>query len=173
MHITGRLFAVGVALLPAFAQAQPAPEPPLDPPDRVEQTLPREQAGERLVLATLRAAAGFRPKEGEFYCYRYVKLGVRSALGATLTGVHAYQAANQLAQSPCFREIGIARRQLKPEDVPRGAVVVWQPTSSYPSGHIFVSMGRGQEVSDRIRPMSTHYGSTARVFVPQDQCQGP
>ena len=171
MRIRNRLLAAGMAALSACAQAQPAPEPQ----DTAQIGAPEREAGDKLVQATLRAAARFQPKAEELFCYRYVKLGVQSALGASLTGLHAYQAAEQLAQSPCFRELGGARKQLNPEEIPRGAVVVWQPTRKYPSGHIFVSMGKGREISDRIRPMSTNYGSSARVFIPQAGCllRGP
>lgn len=170
MNLSGRLFAVGMSLLPTFVQGQQPPEPPLEPVDRYEQSIPimHQPSAERLVKSTVKAAASFKPKENEFYCYRYVKQGVRTALGVSLTGVHAYQAAEQLANSPCFKEIGGPRKSFRPEEAPRGAVVVWQASKKYPSGHIFVSMGKGQEVSDRIRPMATQYGSVARIFLPQE-----
>ena len=126
--------------------------------------------GDHLAEATLKAASTFKPKPNERYCYRYVKMGVRSAMGVSLTGGHAYMAAAQLAKSSCFLESGKPQKQLNPQDIPRGAVVVWSPTAKSRSGHIYVSLGDGREVSDRIRSLTVRYGSQARIFIPQEHC---
>lgn len=168
MKILVNSIALALASVPNGAPLPP-PAPasaPLAPPeDKVEIN-----AGERLAEATLDAASTFRPKGNERYCYRYVKMGVKTALGVALTGGHAYQAAAQLAQSPCFTELGKPVRTLNPEDLPRGTVVVWSARKKHSSGHIFVSLGDGREVSDRIRNINLRYGSVARIFVPSNAC---
>lgn len=99
-------------------------------------------------------------------CYRFVKEGL-AAEGVNLTGRHAYMAADQLAVNPNFEEVRVNRDQL--DDLPAGAVVVWDRNlrANHPSGHISVSLGDGREVSDRIRPQTTAYRSTFRVFLPE------
>ncbi|MFN8609498.1 MAG: hypothetical protein U0931_18310 [Vulcanimicrobiota bacterium] len=167
MKVLGNAIALSLASVPSAPPAPPPPpvEAPPPPADKVEL-----EAGSRVADATLAAAANFRPKKNQYYCYRYVKMGLRSALGVALTGTHAYQAAAQLAKSPCFKELGKPTRVLNPADLPRGAVVVWQPRPHHPSGHIFVSLGDGQEISDRIRITNLSYGSTARIFIPSNDC---
>ncbi len=168
MKIIGSSIALALASVP---QAAPPPPPapaaaPLLPPEDQVQL----NAGDQLAQATLDAASTFKPKGNERYCYRYVKMGMKTALGVTLTGGHAYQAAAQLAHSPCFTELGKPVRTLNPEDLPRGTVVVWSPYKKHRSGHIFVSLGDGREVSDRIRTINVRYGSVARIFVPSNDC---
>ena len=168
MKIIGSSIALALASLPQGAPAAPPPAaaaPLLPPEDGVELN-----AGEQLAQATLDAASTFKPKGNERYCYRYVKMGMKTALGVSLTGGHAYQAAAQLAHSPCFTELGKPVRTLNPEDLPRGTVVVWSPRKKHSSGHIFVSLGDGREVSDRIRTINVRYGSVARIFVPSNDC---
>jgi hypothetical protein len=167
---------LGTIALALASVPQGAPPPPpapvsaaLAPPeDKVELN-----AGDQLAQATLDAASSFKPKGNERYCYRYVKMGMQTALGVTLTGGHAYQAAAQLAHSPCFTELGKPVRTLNPEDLPRGTVVVWSPRKGHSSGHIFVSLGEGREVSDRIRTTNLRYGSVARIFIPSNECARP
>lgn len=110
---------------------------------------------------------------GTGYCYQYVAQAIHAHLPAFLTGNHAYLAADQLALSPHFKELGIAPEQLP--FLPAGAVVVWGQGSSV-SGHISIADGRGNEVSDHIEPqMRAHYGGgLPRVFVPVpfDSAQG-
>ena len=168
MKIIGSSIALALASLPQGAPAAPPPAaaaPLLPPEDGVELN-----AGEQLAQATLDAASTFKPKGNERYCYRYVKMGMKTALGVSLTGGHAYQAAAQLAHSHCFTELGKPVRTLNPEDLPRGTVVVWSPRKKHSSGHIFVSLGDGREVSDRIRTINVRYGSVARIFVPSNDC---
>ena len=168
MKIFGSSIALALASIPNAAAAPPpttASAPLVPPEDTVELN-----AGDRLAQATLDAASTFKPKGNERYCYRYVKMGMRTAMGVSLTGGHAYQAAAQLAHSPCFTELGKPVRTLNPEDLPRGTVVVWSARKKHSSGHIFVSLGDGREVSDRIRNINLRYGSVARIFVPSNDC---
>ena len=120
--------------------------------------------GERILRATREAADSYREKKGERLCYRYVKQGLSSALGLSLTGVSAYKAADQLAGSIYFEETPV--KHLKLEALPQGSVVVWNRSKQHPHGHISVSDGQGQEVSDRVRPQIRNYGTSLRVFVP-------
>jgi hypothetical protein len=168
VKVLGSSIALALVSIPNAAAAPPPTStsaPLLPPEDTVELN-----AGDRLAQATLDAAATFKPKGNERYCYRYVKMGMKSALGVTLTGGHAYMAAAQLAKSPCFTEVGKPVRALKPEDLPRGTVVVWSARRKHQSGHIFVALGEGREVSDRIRTTNLRYGSVARIFVPSNDC---
>lgn len=102
---------------------------------------------------------------GTGYCYQYVAQAIHAHLPGFLSGNHAYLAADQLANSPHFKEVAISPEQLTL--LPAGAVVVWSQGSSE-SGHISIADGRGNEVSDHIGPqMRSHYGGgVARVFVP-------
>jgi hypothetical protein len=167
MKIWKSALGAAVAITPVWLKAQESL--PLEAP--VDQV----SIGQLVAQSTLKASARFKPKPDELYCYRYVKIGVKSALGVALSGGHAYQAAAQLAKSACFLEQTPASKRLDPSKVPTGAVVVWSPTEKNPSGHIFVSLGDGREVSDRIRAFTTQYGkgSTARVFLPQENCRQP
>lgn len=98
-------------------------------------------------------------------CYLYVATAVGAKGGVTLTGRHAYMAANQLARSSKFKEIQVAPQDLP--KLPAGAVVVWGKGSSK-SGHISIADGKGNEISDFVgRQMTSHYGGAKpRVFLP-------
>jgi hypothetical protein len=102
---------------------------------------------------------------GTGYCYQYVASSIHAHVPAFLSGLHAYMAADQLASSPYFKEVGLASEQLAL--LPAGAVVVWSQGSSE-SGHISIADGQGHEISDHIAPqMQAHYGGGAyRVFLP-------
>ncbi len=102
---------------------------------------------------------------GTGYCYQYVAQAIHRHLPAFLWGEHAYMAADQLAASPAFRELGVNQQQLSA--LPAGSVVVWSQGSSA-SGHISIADGRGNEISDHIAPqMRSHYGGGSyRVFLP-------
>lgn len=125
--------------------------------------------GQRILQATLEAANSYKEKPGERLCYRYVKQGLRTALGVSLTGGHAYQAAAQLAKSDVFMEVSKKTSELP--SLPAGSVVVWHRSKSRPHGHISVADGQGKEVSDRVRSQLTSYGTTVRVFVPMTTAQ--
>lgn len=126
--------------------------------------------GERILLATREAADSYTEKKSERLCYRYVKQGLFSALGLSLTGVSAYQAGNQLARSPYFQEKVVKPSELK--TLPQGSVVVWNRSKRHPHGHISVADGQGREVSDRVRSQLSNYGTSVRVFVPFCQVAG-
>ena len=127
--------------------------------------------GERILQATLEAAHSYREKKSERFCYRYVKQGLFSALGVSLSGVSAYQAADQLARSAYFQETDVKRSELKA--LPAGSVVVWNRGKRHPHGHISVADGQGREVSDRVRSQLSAYGTTVRVFIPHCQSVAP
>lgn len=103
---------------------------------------------------------------GTGYCYQYVAQAIHAHLPGFLSGNHAYLAAEQLAQSPHFKEVAVAPSQLSL--LPAGAVVVWEQGRSE-SGHISIADGRGHEVSDHIQAqMLAHYGGgQPRVFLPR------
>ena len=98
------------------------------------------------------------------WCYNAVADAVESVVGVFLWGSHAYQAADQFAQSSHFYEVF----NYDIYNLPAGAVVVWGRGSSR-SGHISVSLGDGREASDHIaNQMTYHYGGApARVFYPK------
>ena len=150
------------AWMPAARFSEAAPAAPLgDPTDQVSLS----GLGPRLAQSTLEAASD-NDNLARFRCFRFVKEGLSSE-GIDLTGGHAYMAADQLANSPRFDEVQVSRDQLP--DLPAGAVVVWNRNTraNHPSGHISVSLGDGREVSDRVRPQTTAYRSTFRVFLPE------
>jgi hypothetical protein len=123
--------------------------------------------GEQLAEATRVAADSYREKPGQRLCYRYVKQGVSQALGLSLTGASAYMAAQQLAATDQFREVKLKPADLK--SLPAGSIVVWGRSKKHPHGHVSVADGEGREISDRVRPQITNYGTKLRVFVPECQ----
>lgn len=98
-------------------------------------------------------------------CYHYVANAIHSQLHPFLKGMHAYMAADFLAQNPHFQEIHVPNEELP--ELPAGAIVVWGKGHSR-SGHISIADGQGDEISDHISPqMLSHYGGApARVFLP-------
>jgi hypothetical protein len=102
------------------------------------------------------------------YCYRGVKRAL-APLGVNLHGGSAYQAADQLARNPRFREVQVPRDRLR--SLPPGAVVVWNrnPGAGKEHGHISISLGNGMEASDKLRRQITGYPSSYRVFIPNGQ----
>ena len=100
------------------------------------------------------------------YCYRWVKKAL-SRHGVNVSGGSAYQAADQLARNPKFREIRVSPQDLK--KLPAGAVVVWNKGNGHEHGHISIALGNGKEASDKIRNQITNYGTGVRVFLPKEQ----
>lgn len=101
----------------------------------------------------------------ERYCYRFVADAIHAVTAPFLEGYHAYMASDYLAKSPYFHEVFPNVKEL--EKLPAGAIVVWGKGHSR-SGHISIADGRGNEISDHIRPqMLSHYGGAGfRVFLP-------
>ena len=97
-------------------------------------------------------------------CYAAVADAIDVIIAVFLYGRHAYEAANQLANSQWFYEI----HEYNLNNLPLGAVVVWAKGNSR-SGHISISIGNGMEASDHIaRQMINHYGGgKERVFLPK------
>jgi hypothetical protein len=101
------------------------------------------------------------------HCYHNVKQDL-ARVGINVTGGSAYQAADQLANNPRVQEV----RGLHPGDLhrlPPGAIVVWNRGNGHEYGHISVAMGDGREASDVMRNQVTHYGTSFRVFLPNDR----
>ena len=98
-------------------------------------------------------------------CYRGVKNAL-APMGVHLQGGSAYQAADQLANNPRFREVQVPRDQLR--GLPPGAIVVWNKNDNagHPHGHISIAQGNGMESSDKMRRQITNYPSSFRVFLP-------
>ncbi|MDQ7825105.1 MAG: hypothetical protein RDV48_20050 [Candidatus Eremiobacteraeota bacterium] len=105
------------------------------------------------------------------YCYEYVARALASA-GINVYGGSAFMASNQLAIHPMVREIkGLRAGQLS--GLPQGTIVVWNRSDYHIHGHISISLGNGEEVSDKVRDQITKYGTSFRVFVPLDMMNDP
>lgn len=102
---------------------------------------------------------------GQSFCYYYVARAIHAYTRPFLEGLHAYMAADLLAESKSFREVRVAAKAL--DKLPAGAIVVWDKGNSR-SGHISIADGSGQEISDHVsRQMISHYGGAGhRVFLP-------
>jgi hypothetical protein len=97
-------------------------------------------------------------------CYHWVKEALAKE-GIHVTGVAAYEAADQLARSKRFKEIKVNPKDLA--KLPAGAVVVWNKGNGHQYGHISIALGNGKEASDVLRTQITNYGTTCRVFLPR------
>ncbi len=131
-----------------------------DPGDSVKLS----SFGDRLAQSTLNEAAT-NDNLKRTRCYHFVKRGLAQE-GVIVGGKHAYLAANQLAKNDQFKEVKVKPSELS--ELPAGAVVVWNKGGKHKSGHISVSLGDGREISDRIRNQTEGYGTSVRVFLPQD-----
>lgn len=116
--------------------------------------------GKRLADYARRHISGTR-----WNCYAYVARAIHAQTGPFLEGLHAYEAAEQLAKSPYFKEVRVSLKELS--DLPVGAVVVWDKGKAR-SGHISIADGQGNEISDHVAPqMLAHYGGAGqRTFLP-------
>lgn len=105
---------------------------------------------------------------GQSFCYTYVARAIHAYTGPFLQGMHAYMAADYLADNPAFREVHVTVAELK--QLPAGAIVVWDKGNSR-SGHISIADGQGKEISDHVSPqMLSHYGGAGhRAFLPVSQ----
>lgn len=120
------------------------------------------ELGQRLADYARQHVSGTR-----WNCYAYVASAIHAQTEPFLEGMHAYEAADQLATSPYFKEIQVSTEELK--TLPVGAVVVWGKGKAR-SGHISIADGNGNEISDHIAPqMLAHYGGAGqRTFLPVD-----
>lgn len=101
------------------------------------------------------------------HCYRAVGEVLRK-FGIQTSGMSAYMAADQLAQSDKLKEVsGVSQDDLK--KLPPGAVVVWNRGGGHEHGHISIALGDGREASDVMRQQITNYGTSYRVFLPNDR----
>jgi hypothetical protein len=149
----------------------PSMPPPLNAPSGATGTAPQSANGAMQKLAqTAEKEAQSRNTTGR--CYAGVADAVSDALGFELSGMSAYMAAPQLAQSGKFTEITQqfpTAESLK--NLPAGCIVVWPKGERSPHGHISVSLGGGREASDHVGEQITNYrGVTSgfRVFMPKD-----
>ncbi len=105
--------------------------------------------------------------------YGWCLRGVAQALarhGVNIGGASAYMAADQLAANENFTEVsGLSDADLK--TLPAGAVVVWDHGNGHEHGHICISLGDGREVSDHIANMTQNYGTSFRVFLPNENTE--
>lgn len=100
------------------------------------------------------------------HCFRNVGDDLRK-FGIQTSGASAYMAADQLAQSDKLKEVsGVSQDDLK--KLPPGAVVVWNRGGGHEHGHISIALGDGREASDVLRQQITNYGTSYRVFLPND-----
>jgi hypothetical protein len=92
-------------------------------------------------------------------CYTEVA-NTLDRFGVYLSGGSAYMAAPQLAASSRFREVS-------PNRLEPGAVLVFGRSYNHPHGHITVFLGNGMEASDHVQPLVNFgaYGGV-RVFIP-------
>ncbi|MHC9538645.1 MAG: hypothetical protein AB9903_03925 [Vulcanimicrobiota bacterium] len=75
----------------------------------------------------------------------------------------AYQALPDLQKSDKVKEIKVSKEQL--DNLPAGAIVVWDKGAGLPYGHISVALGDGREASSTVRnqlALNTEY----HVFIP-------
>jgi hypothetical protein len=163
---------------------EPTPEPdyPIPPPRRrlpinddpdIEPrgnyrerkgSLSTGNAGQKLAAAGESVANSLKSKG---YCYRGVKKAVKEALGVNLTGGSAYMAADQLASSSKFTEVtGQFPNGDSLENLPPGAIVVWDKNNKHPYGHISIASGNGTEYSDHPQSQAKHISQKFRVFIP-------
>ncbi len=123
-------------------------------------------------LAT-QARKAQRKVNDDCHCYRAVKLAVRSAGLGNLTGVSAWEAAEQLRDNDNFIEIECPNEDL--DKLPDGTIVVYGKgkTKGTQHGHIGVIVEE-KDISSKVRNVNTRgmrgreaYGDIS-VFVPCD-----
>lgn len=123
------------------------------------------ETGNRLLKAAISCSK--EAKEG--FCLGGVANAVKKVMGVSIGADSAFQAQYLLEKSDKFTEIkGIKREDLA--CLPAGAIVVWDPISGKPHGHIGVADGNGNEWScnDEAIPQKAPEGRKFRVFVPND-----
>ncbi|MDD3012534.1 MAG: hypothetical protein PHC34_02385 [Candidatus Gastranaerophilales bacterium] len=96
--------------------------------------------------------------------------GVANALSALgnneLKGLRsAWMAKDVLLNDSNFKKV-----DLDINNLPKGAIVVWNKTDLNPHGHISVSLGNGQEASDHVQTQMTSLRGSKdyTIFVPKD-----
>ena len=94
--------------------------------------------------------------------------GVNDTMQAMGLPVHreaaAWMAVDDFQKNPKFKEVKIAKDQLK--SLPAGAVVIWDKGAGLPYGHISVALGGGREASSKVREqllLNTNF----HVFLPK------
>lgn len=100
------------------------------------------------------------------WCLRGVNDSLEKAYGFRLSYNSAYQAIPALQSRSDFTEV--TNQYTSAQDLtnlPAGAIVVWENSSSHPHGHISIALGNGQEASDHIQNQTVNYGTQYHVFV--------
>lgn len=126
--------------------------------------------GKKLASQARRAQ---RKINDEIHCFRAFKLAVRSAGLGSLTGVNAWEAADQLRENENFVEIMCSKEDL--DKLPDGAVVVYGKGETVGTRHGHVgTIDKKKDVSSKVRPINTRgtrsgepYGEIS-VFLPAD-----
>lgn len=128
-------------------------------------SIPGNAAGQQLAQAAASLYGNARPNG---WCYRGVSDAMQEAFGFCYRGASAYMAADKLAAHPeQFTEYkGLSAADLK--NLPAGAIVVWDKGAGHPHGHISIATGDGQEISDGRQRQTTRYGTSFRVFMPNE-----
>ncbi|NDD29247.1 MAG: hypothetical protein EB084_13370, partial [Proteobacteria bacterium] len=104
------------------------------------------------------------------HCYRNVAQDL-AKVGINVSGESAYMAADQLARNSKVQEVkGLNSQDL--QHLPPGAIVVWNRGNGHEHGHISIATGDGREASDVMRRQITNYGTSFRVFLPNDHGGG-
>lgn len=100
-------------------------------------------------------------------CYAAVSRAL-NPLGVELSGMAAYQARDLLFQDKRFIALSINNV----EQLRRGDIIVYNRSQSHPYGHIAVYLGKNEEASDHLAPIThtRNYGG-AIVFRLAEECK--
>lgn len=100
------------------------------------------------------------------WCLRGVNDSLEKAYGFRLSYNSAYQAIPALQARSDFTEVTDQYTSAQDlTNLPAGAIVVWENSSSHPHGHISIALGNGQEASDHIQNQTVNYGTQYHVFI--------
>ena len=117
------------------------------------------EKGGRLAKSVANNAVGFTG-----YCAKYVRQALeRTGLGTGVRG-DGYEYSSILSQNPNFKEV--STKNLDLASLPAGCILVYDrgvAGYSRQSGHVEVTLGNGQAVSDGV---TNNIKNGARVFVP-------
>lgn len=99
-------------------------------------------------------------------CLGGVNTTLNEVYGFTLSYASAYQALPELQSRSDFTEVTDQYPSASDlTNLPAGAIVVWENSSSHPHGHISIALGDGREASDHIQSQTTNYGTQYHVFI--------
>lgn len=118
--------------------------------------------GRRLAAAALAESTDGDSPGG--WCSRDVQAAMKAAGIPGVKNGDAWKQAENLANNPAFQELQVSRDQL--QNLPPGAVVVWDKGPGLPYGHVSIALGDGREASDLLKnqmKLRTNF----RVFYPK------